>query len=53
MNLWARLLKFGKGSKKIEWILPFVRNRTVLDIGCAGMDELAYKANNWLHHHIV
>jgi 2-polyprenyl-3-methyl-5-hydroxy-6-metoxy-1,4-benzoquinol methylase len=53
MKLYARILGLGEGSRKIDWILPFVKGRNVLDIGCGGMHDLSYQEDNWLHRHIV
>lgn len=52
MKLYGRLLGLGEGSKKVDWILPYVRGLDVLDIGCASMSDLEYQNNNWLHRHI-
>lgn len=42
---------FGKSrKKKIEFFVPYVRNRDVIDIGCAG--EGPYDKKNWIHEHI-
>lgn len=53
MKFVARLLRLGQGYKKIEWILPYVRDRRVLDVGCAGEGKEAHLKDNWLHGHLV
>lgn len=49
MKLLSGLLGLGRGTRKIEWILPYIKDRAVLDIGCAGMEDLSYKKDSWLH----
>jgi SAM-dependent methyltransferase len=53
MKLYAKLLRLGKGNKKIEWIIPYVKGLRVLDLGCAGEGEGAYLRDNWLHARLV
>lgn len=53
MKLYARLLGLGQGYKKIEWLLPYVQGRLVLDVGCAGGGKEAHLKDNWLHGHLV
>lgn len=50
-KLYKKLLGVGKGTKKIEWIVPYVRGHSVLDLGCV-QAEGAYLSNNWLHAHL-
>jgi len=52
MKLYARLLRLGRGEKKIEWLVPYVRGRCVLDLGCAGEGRLNF-GDNWLHGHLA
>lgn len=53
MKFVLRLHSAGKGKKKIEWILPFVRNRKVLDIGCIGENKNIDEYEEWLHKYIA
>jgi 2-polyprenyl-3-methyl-5-hydroxy-6-metoxy-1,4-benzoquinol methylase len=52
MGFFSKLFGLGGGTKKIEWINQYVKNRHVLDIGCCGEGEKAYLKDNWLHGHI-
>lgn len=52
MGFISKLIGLGGGTKKIEWINQYVKNRNVLDIGCCGEGEMAYLKDNWLHGHI-
>lgn len=52
MSLTTILL--GKSrQKKIQFFLPFIRDREVLDIGCAGEGEKPYNRDTWVHRDIV
>ena len=45
----------GAGDKKkIEFIIPYVQNKDVLDIGCAeaGIEDSPYTKEDWIHKHI-
>lgn len=53
MKFYARILGAGKGNKKIEWIIPYVRNKSILDIGCAGEGDVAHLKDNWLHAYLA
>lgn len=48
-----RILGGGEGiEKKVEWIVPFVRGKRVLDIGFAG--ERGFDRREiWLHGYLV
>jgi 2-polyprenyl-3-methyl-5-hydroxy-6-metoxy-1,4-benzoquinol methylase len=50
----SHLIGAGTVKKKIEFILPYVRGKEVLDIGCAesGMEDTPYEKEDWLHKHI-
>jgi len=52
MKFYARLLRLAQGRKKIEWLLPYVKGRRVLDLGCAGEEVLNF-GDNWLHGHLA
>src|SRR3989339_299850 len=52
MGFFSKLLGLGGGTKKIEWINKYVKNRNVLDIGCCGEGEMSFLKDNWLHGHI-
>jgi SAM-dependent methyltransferase len=47
-NLFARLLGLGAGNKKVEWMIPYVKGCSVLDLGCV-QGKGAYLKANWLH----
>jgi SAM-dependent methyltransferase len=53
MGIHTKLLGLGKGSKKIEWMMPYIAKRRVLDLGCAGEDEVYRFTDNWLHGHLA
>lgn len=40
-------------KKKIEFVIPYVHNRDVLDIGFANEGDKPYLKDNWIHKHIV
>ena len=41
-------------KKKIAFVLPYVQNKEVLDIGCAeaGIEDSPYTKEDWIHKHI-
>lgn len=43
---------FGGGMRKVEFVLPHVRGKRVLDVGVVQHSPEAYKADNWLHKHV-
>jgi 2-polyprenyl-3-methyl-5-hydroxy-6-metoxy-1,4-benzoquinol methylase len=53
MKLYARFFNIGKGFKKIDWILPYVHNKEVLEIGSVGSDENPSANEYWLHRAIA
>jgi len=52
MKLYARILGIGEGSEKVKWIIPFVKGKSVLDLGCVDEKEDAFKDDNWLHKNL-
>lgn len=51
-KIYAKLLGLGKGNKKIEWIIPYVKGCSVLDLGCV-QEKGAHLKNNWLHAYLA
>jgi len=39
--------------KKREFFIPYIKDREVIDIGCAGNDENPYDKEDWLHKYIA
>jgi SAM-dependent methyltransferase len=52
-TLVHKLLRLGTGMRKVEFILPYVQNKDVLDIGVVQHKVENYKKPNWLHKHIA
>lgn len=51
MSITSLLL--GKSrKKKIGFFVPHVRNRDVIDIGCAGGSDKPYDKEDWIHNHM-
>ncbi|MBM3434998.1 MAG: class I SAM-dependent methyltransferase [Bacteroidetes bacterium] len=52
--MFATQLIFGKSKrKKREFFIPYIKDREVIDIGCAGNDENPYEKEEWLHKYIA
>jgi SAM-dependent methyltransferase len=44
---------FGGGMKKVEFVLPYVRGKEVLDLGIVAHVASACAQPNWLHRHVA
>lgn len=53
MRLFGKRVSiFGGGMRRIEFVLPYVRDKDVLDIGVVQHIPKATDQQNWLHRHI-
>ena len=43
---------FGGGMRRVEFVLPHVRGKEVLDVGVVQHTAEAYDQPNWLHRHV-
>jgi SAM-dependent methyltransferase len=51
--LGKRIKIFGGGMNKVNFLLPYVQDKAVLDIGVVAHRAEAYQSPNWLHKHLV
>lgn len=54
MKILGRQVKvFGGGMGKVDFVLPYVRDRDVLDIGVVKHSVEAYDQPNWIHRNVA
>lgn len=54
MRLLVKQVKvFGGGMKRVEFFIPRIRGKDVLDLGVVQHTHGAYDLPNWLHRHVV
>lgn len=44
---------FGGGMQKVDFILPYVENKDVIDLGVVAHKAEAYENENWLHKNLA
>ncbi len=51
MSVTSTLL--GRSTKKkVEFFMPYIRDRDVIDIGCASEGDKPYEKDTWIHQHV-
>ncbi len=53
MRILGKKIKiFGGGMKKVDFIVSYIENKIVLDIGVVQHSRTAYKLPNWVHKNL-
>jgi len=53
MKIFGKKIKiFGHGMEKVNFIIPYIKNKIVLDIGVVQHSRTAYELPNWLHKNL-
>lgn len=50
---YYEFLNLGKGHNKAEWIIPYIKGKNVLHLGCTGHSKNLCEDDNWLHRIIA